>query len=627
MRGLGRAARLLALAIPLVNGSLVGASTDEIVLAERGKARMRIVIPRESTAVERTAAEELARYLKGVTGARFRIKTEKPKKRGRPAIYVGATEFAESLGRGFSGEADEAWSVRGRQGSLVLSGGPRRGTLYAVYRFLEDHVGVHWWTPWDELVPLRGDLRWDGIDDEGSPRFVYRDIYGTVGPRAFWARNRVNGHFSYLSDRYGGREEYGPPDQVHNLFRYVPPEDYFLSHPEFFSELDGERTHERAQLCFSSGELAALVGEKLKGYIEQARATARENGETPPRIFALSQNDVGGACECAKCRETIEREGSQSGTLVTFINRVASEVAQQYPEILIDTLAYSFTFDPPRRLSYSANVSVRLAALYGRDFSRPITDPVHQWYREAIDGWRARTEHLRIWDYIVTYGREANLPIPNLPVVAVDLRYYLDHGVEGVFIQQDHPVLADMRDLKLWVLAKLVEEPQRDLDRLVLEFTDGYYGAAGVEVRRYLDLLEAAVTAKPPTLHYPPALTDYGYLDAEFLFRAQELFERAERRVAEDAELLGRVRRARFSLDRATVLLWEDRFGLEAVVRDEQDRQLGLRAVAERARATAHATIEQRIAESQRADRRRRIDRELGRVIAPYMDREEESAP
>jgi hypothetical protein len=613
----------LALAIGLGAALASGAPASELVIARDGKAKLHIVLPRDATEVERTAAEELAHYLKRTTGGRFRIKAERPNKRSKRAIYVGATAFVSSLEWPQEGFADEAWSIREHQGSLVLTGGERRGTLYAVYRFLEDDVGVRWWTPWDESVPWRRDLVWQPRDRTGRPAFVYRDIYGTVGPRGFWARNRVNGHFTYLSARFGGREAYGPPDQVHNLFRYVPPEEYFAEHPDFYSELDGERDHERAQLCFSNEQLATLVGEKLRGYIEQARAASERDGEEPPRLFAISQNDVGGACGCARCLEIAEREGARSGTLVTFINRVAASVAADYPDILVDTLAYGFTLEPPQHASYASNVSVRLAALYNRDFAKPITDPTHRWYREAIDGWSRRTEHLRIWDYVVTFGREANLPLPNLPLVAIDLSYYLDHGVEGVFVQQNLPVLADMRDLKLWVLTKLIEDPRRELGPLIHDFTDGYYGAAGEEIRRYLDMLAQAMARRPATLNYPPALSDYGYLTTEILFRAQELFDRAERRAGEDTVLLRRIRRSRFSLDRATVLLWEDRFGDDAWARDESGREMGLRRVAERARDTAHATIEERIPESQRGAERRRIDRELGRVIAPYMDREE----
>ena len=48
----------------------------------------------------------------------------------------------------------------------------------------------------------------------------------------------------------------------------------------------------------------------------------------------------------------------------------------------------------------------------------------------------------------------------------------------------------DLRDLKLWCVLKLIEDPTRDPRELVLDFTDGFYGPAGTTIREYLRALE-----------------------------------------------------------------------------------------------------------------------------------------
>jgi hypothetical protein len=202
------------------------------------------------------------------------------------------------------------------------------------------------------------------------------------------------------------------------------------------------------------------------------------------------------------------------------------------------------------------NVVVRFSGFHGRDRSKPITDPANLTIREALEGWLDVTGHLRVWDYAVSYGAQGELPLANLPVLAMDLRYYRDIGVEGIFLQHDFPVAADLRDLKLWVLSKLLEEPDRDHEELVREFTDGFYGPAGGIVRRYLELLESRMARLPVFIGYQAPAADYDYLDRKFLRRAQRIFDRAERKVLGNRLLKRRLDHARLSLDRATLWRW-----------------------------------------------------------------------
>ena len=544
----------------VVATSLLGGSVSagELLLAAGGRAAVAIRIASDAIPAEQTAARELATYLGRVTGAEFRVVDEADAAEAEATIEVGPTSSARAVLPEATGLAAERWGIRSDGRRLYLYGGRPRGVLYAVYHFLEDEVGVRFWTPWEELVPSRSRLSVGPIDRTGEPAFGYRDVSGIDGPLPYRARRRHNGFESWLPWAWGGREAYGPPGQVHTAFAYVSPEEHFDEHPEYFTEIGGLRYGGDGQLCLSEEAVFDLVRDRLRGFVAAAQAEAERTGEPAPTLFDFSQNDWGRSCRCARCAAEIEREGTPAALWVRFLNRLADWAAVELPGIRIDTLAYQHTFEPPRTLRLHGGIVVRVSALHQRDFARPLTHPANRTSAQAIEIWRERSRHTRIWDYTVLFGDEGELPFPNLEVVAADLRWYRGLGIEGVFVQQEDPVGSDLWDLKIWVLSQLLEDPDRDVPALVRGFTTEYYGPAARPVREYLRGLARAARRHPAELRYRPRPQDYLYLDGPFVRESHRRFDDAERRATGDPVRLRRVRHARLALDRATLALWPE---------------------------------------------------------------------
>ncbi len=93
-------------------------------------------------AAEATAAAELGDYMRrAVPSGEITVG-------GHPARFVvGDSAAARSLGWSVADLPEEEWHVRALEdGTVVLIGGGPRGTFYAVCHFLEDRVGIRWWT-------------------------------------------------------------------------------------------------------------------------------------------------------------------------------------------------------------------------------------------------------------------------------------------------------------------------------------------------------------------------------------------------------------------------------------------------------------------------------------------------
>ena len=471
-------------------------------LAIDGKPQMTIVLAKDAIPSERTAAEELAGYLGKITGGTFAVVEESAAVSG-PCLYVGPTAFARKQALDPSAWGPERWALRSVGADLVLVGGRPRGTLYAVYHFLEDELGVRWWNTLEENVPQQPTLQVSALDRQGEPKFRYRDIYllyAFDGGR-FGVRNRLNGQgFGAHDVALGGGVYYGPPNGVHTFYIYIPPADYFEKHPEWFSLIDGKRTAEQAQLCLTNPDLRAAVMEKLRGYIEQSRAEAQQAGRAAPLDFDISQNDWGGMCQCEACQAIAKREGSESGPLIDFLNHVADAVRDKYPEVRINTLAYQMTEDPPKTLRPRDNVLPRLCDT-NANLLRPITHADNQKFAERLATWGQVAKQLRIWDYAVTYTPHPGLPLPTVHTYAPDYRYFAEHNVEGVFTEHEHAILADLRDLKIWMMIKLLEDPYR-YRLLVITKGDLHHQERKVQgsgIAHYFEAIEVVSEKDPET--------------------------------------------------------------------------------------------------------------------------------
>ena len=587
--------RTVTVAVALI---MLATSAFALTVARDGAPVAAIVVGPDANVAEQHAAAELADYLGQIAGCEFTV----AEAADGPAIYVGPTDRARAADIDVDALDGEQWIVRTAGDDLIVVGGRPRGTLYAAYHLLEDELSVHWWSPWAESVPSSPTIELAGLDLSGEPVLQYRDIYRIYGldEGRFAARNRLNRMGDPpIHARYGGGMNYGPPYHVHTFYLYFRPEEHFADHPEWYSLIGDERMAERHQLCLTNEELRQAYLQKLRDYIEQTRAEAEETGAPAPRVFSVSQNDWGGQCQCENCQAITKREGSEVGPLLDFVNFMADGIAEDYPDVYISTLAYQYTQAPPKAITPRDNVIIRLCDTTS-NFTEPITAETNQPFRDFLLSWAEMAPNLRIWDYAVTYAQPRGLPKPTVHTYGPDFRFYSENSVEGVFTELEYPVIADIRDLKVWMMCKLLEDPYADYDALLATFTDGFYGAAGPMVREYLATLEAATVERPSHISMGASLQAVGtYLTFDVVAQSQAIFDRAEAAVAGDAELLQRVRHARLSLDRATVMLWRQ-LNTQWVQRGNEPGTLPLDrdAISDRYAAAWTTEAERRLTES-----------------------------
>lgn len=538
----------LTLAMAGLAAIMLSSASAALTLAENGKARCSIVVAANAVAPERTAAKELSDYLKQVTGAEFRILTESQVKPDDAQILVGPSRRLKKLATGVD------WASLGHDGivmrtvgnKLLLAGGRPRGTLYAVYSFLEDAVGCRWWTSSESYVPSKSTLTIPTLNTVYTPKLLYREAFyrdPNENPK-FAARLKLNGHHYSIPPEYGNH--YKILGWCHTAYHLLPPDKYFGAHPDWYSEHNGKREAGGGQLCWSNEEMRKELTKNALEWVAK---------DPDAGIISISQNDWHGACQCEKCKAIEAEEGSQAGPLIRCLNIVAEDIDKAFPGTLVETLAYQYTRKPPLKVRPRDNVVVRLCTIEC-NFSEPLDSDANASFRDDMRKWSAIAPHLYIWDYVTDFASYIQ-PHPNMRVLAPNLRFFVENNTIGVFEQGDSATtVGDFIRLRAWLLAHLEWDPSRDPKQLTSEFLKGYYGPAAPYLQSYLDLVHDAWEKNPA--HLSCYNGNLSFLTLPVMTRATKLFEQAAQAVAHDQALSTRVRRERMPLDHVWLIKYDD---------------------------------------------------------------------
>jgi hypothetical protein len=516
-----------------------------ITISKDGQANAVIVIAPDASEPEQYAAKELAQFLRQITGGEFKVVDRENEQASCLFVGPAAAKWADEQ-FSIEGLGAEGIVLKTVGDDLILAGGRPRGTLYAVYAFLEDQLGCRWWSSTESTIPKKPTVVVETLDVRYVPPLEYRSPFWFDAFDGDWAaRNKANGQSHRLEARHGGKHIY--EGFVHTFFPLIPPEKYFAEHPEWFSEINGKRKHEHAQLCLTNESMRQELVKNLKQQLRNNPAAT---------IASVSQNDWYGNCECANCKAIEQEEGSPAGLMLRFVNAVAADIEKEFPNVAVSTLAYQYTRKPPKITKPLPNVIVQLCSIEC-SFCKPLADERNKAFRDDIIGWSKISERLYIWDYTTNF-RHYFLPHPNLRVLGPNVKFFADHNVAGIFEQGAYTTnAADMAELRAWVLAKLLWDPNRDGEALTNEFIEGYYGRAAPHVKAYLKVTHDAVEAAGDWLGCFEE-TKAKFLSFDTLSRGWQHLLAAEQAVAGDSDLLLRVQAAQLPAMYSFMMRWKD---------------------------------------------------------------------
>ncbi|MBQ4113115.1 MAG: DUF4838 domain-containing protein [Clostridia bacterium] len=303
--------------IPLNSLTIGGADIKEYTL----------VVQDGGAACVRDSADELIEYIEKATGG-FRI----PEEASDREIVIGVTDRDTDKVTAARNEVKlDGYTLLMDGDRLYITGSCDRGTMYGVYCFLEDYIGVRFLAKDTTVIINQDEVAIPAdIHTTHNPVFEMRDTYWYDMRYDQTTANHAKDNSFYdsstpVSDIGGGIGYAGRFVHTINLLQDLPYQG-------------------NVQPCLTDENIYQLVLSNVRKWLDA-------NPEAT--IISVSQNDSDPGklgCQCANCKAIDDAEGTPMGSLLTFINRIANDIKDDYPGVYVDTLAYRYTRKAPKNL-------------------------------------------------------------------------------------------------------------------------------------------------------------------------------------------------------------------------------------------------------------------------------------
>ncbi|MCK0144866.1 DUF4838 domain-containing protein [Arenibacter sp. F26102] len=511
--------RFLGLLLILL--AISSCNLDGIELIHEGKSDYEIVLMGRATTSLNKSAEVLQSYLYKISGTKLDVVNETSQNAEKKKIYLGI-DYERNL------EA-HGISIRTKSNNLLISGGSDKATKYAVYEFLERYLGCRWYAPGVEKIPTSETIDLPGIDFEYTPSITTRTVHSKLFyDNADFADKQKVTHESFPT--------YVPSARVHTFHKFLPEEQFYETNPEYYALRGDQRLP--TQLCLTNPDVLAIVKDSVASLFQQYPKA---------RVLSVSQDDNQQNCQCDNCSKIDKEEGSPSSTMIRFVN----EVAATFPDKMISTLAYQYTRKPCKSKPLD-NVLITLCSIEC-DRSAPISEKCTD-FANDLEGWGKLTNNIRIWDYTTQFTNFL-APFPNIQTLQPNIKLFRDNNAKWVFEQHSNNP-SELFELRSYITAKLLWNPDQNLDALLTDFTSGYYEEAGIYIKEYIDEIHAKLKEDMDFflfLYGDPSEAFSSYLSPDLLSKYSQLFDDAEKAVAKKPEILARVKMARLGVDYAVL--------------------------------------------------------------------------
>lgn len=427
-------------------------------------------------------------------------------------------------------------SIKLKDSLITISSNNKKNLFYAAYEFIEKFLNVKWlstdYTHYEKLSSLN-------IPNNYNYYYEPPVLTRTVHSKLFYDDSIFADKLKVTNEAF---PRYVPNARVHTFHKFMPYDVFYEKTPEYYALRNGKRLP--TQLCLTNNTVLEIVKDSVRSFFKNS-----PNSD----VISVSQDDNTQYCQCENCSKIDNKEGSPAGSLIHFVN----DIAKDFPEKTISTLAYQYTRKPPKTKPLE-NVLITLCSIEC-DRSIPI-DKGCKDFSSDLKGWSSLTDNIRIWDYTTQFTNFL-APFPNWGTIKPNINLFVDNNAKWIFEQHSRND-SELFELRSYVMAKLLWDPSLNYNTLIKDFNDKYYGDGGKYITEYITKIQSQIdnTSFFLFLYGDPSQGFDSFLSPQNLSNYDKLFNKALSKVDYNSNYYKRILRSKISIDYAILELYRKNF-------------------------------------------------------------------
>lgn len=471
-----------------------GSEGDEatIEFIRNGYSRYSILLADDASGNEEYAANELQSFMELATDYKLNIVRESEAAEKGKYLSIGHTDMLAESGIEVNNEqlGRSGYRIVSQGDDVYLFGadnGEDAGTVYSVYKFLNDTVGYVYYSDYTIYYEDKTEVYIKDYDLTDIPTFDTRFINTMKGTTDsdYLLRMRMTPR-NNISAKLSG----------HTHFTVLPKKDYLADHPDWYNK-------KQNQLCLSNEEMTAEFAKQLIEFVK---------AEPTRSLFQIAMEDNFDGCDCENCTAAVKKYGTYGGLNNVFMNKITTIcdewLAENQPDrkVTYATYVYYKTQEAPVKKDEKGNyvpfcdevvlrdnVQGRLAFIQ-MNRNKTIDHAVSTSYYETLKGWGAVSNNLQFYTYSSNYADNGYMYANNdFDVIEHNLRLFRDNKVTDAYFTFGYAVtnMACMYDLKAYCITQLAWNADLSFEVLAKDFIEKSYDVAAPYMQEYYDVYRA----------------------------------------------------------------------------------------------------------------------------------------
>ena len=502
--------RILLLLVSII--AIACSKSKPIKLVNKGESHYTIFTSVTPSNQEKRAAELLQKFVEEMSGCKLPIASGL--KSDSKGIFIKEVD----------GLKYDGYRIKTEKNGSIYIEGSHKGCIYGAITILNKYLGCHLYSPKYKVIPNKKTLFLPHINEADSSVNSNR-IINAYDDQDVLDWNRL----STITEMFGNGY------YVHSMcHKIVSSEEYFKTHPEYFAFVFGKRNP--SQLCLTNKDVLRLTIETLR----------KDMAAEPDKLYwSVSQNDgtLPNYCECKECKKINDENKSPSGSIINFVNQVAKE----FPDKIISTLAYRYSRPAPTLIKPADNVQIMLCSIetFRNNSIESDTSAESKSFLKDLTDWGK----IYLWDYTVNFHYHI-APFPNIHVLQPNIQLFVKNNVSDHFQQMNLAYGHALGDLKFNLISRLLWNSNIDVSATIDIFLKDYFGNAAPWIRKYIDQMQHELLKSGDQLfiYTPPGKHKNSFLSEKNIADYNSYCDKAEEVVRDNDTHLRPGQVARLSL-------------------------------------------------------------------------------